>query len=575
MNQANLNRSPAEPLHVVLVEDSSADAALTRAQLEETAPGGLNVTPVALLSEAQERIGRIGADCVLLDLSLPDADGLEGVEVLCSDFPALPVVVLSANDDEPTALMAVRHGAEDYLVKSRVTGDAIARAVRHAVERRAMRAQLAHQALHDPLTDLPNRSLFADRLEQTLARCQRSAGLAAVMFVDLDRFKAVNDSLGHEAGDRALTEIADRLSGAIRPDDTVARFGGDEFIVLCEVDSELHAAAIGERLAAAVSREFQLAGHRIGLSVSIGIAFSRGVETSPAALVRDADAAMYRAKERGGAGIEIFRPGMRRDAVERLDLESELRHAIERRQLELHWQPIIDLQSRTVVAAEALVRWRHPLQGLLAPDTFIPLAEETGLIAELGVWVMEAACHQSTAWRENGVVGSQFLACVNISARELEDGSALEQVSAALDAAGYSPERLCLEISERTPPERSPTTLSTLNGLSDLGVRLALDDFGIGQSSLDMLRRLPIHWLKLDRSFVARLYADPRTAAVTSGIASLAHALGATVVAEGIESESQRNRLLELGSDLGQGFAIARPAPAAQMPAAFERAKSP
>jgi diguanylate cyclase (GGDEF)-like protein len=562
------------PLEVVLIEDNVADATLVEESIRQTELQNFSVVGFSRLSAAMEHIDQESADCVLLDLSLPDAVGLEGVHALLSAFPNLPVVVLTGHDDTSLALEAVSAGADDYLVKRNVEGDAIVRALRYAIERSRTRSQLVHQAMHDVLTGLPNRALFVDRLEQALARSERTDGLVAVIFLDLDRFKTINDSLGHEAGDRVLVEVAARLHDVVRPSDTLARFGGDEYTVLCEPASAYQGLAIADRLAVALSRPIESGGHEVFLTASVGITFGRHGD-HPADLIRDADSAMYKAKERGPGEVETFDVEMRARSLRRLEIEHDLHRAVERDELRLYWQPIVDLGTGDIVAAEALLRWQHPERGLVMPDEFIPAATETGLIVPIGQWVVESACHQLRRWRQAGLTEPGFVGSVNASAREIETGQLAESVRGALARSGVPASELCLEVTERDLMSETGAMLDVVNTLHDLGGQLALDDFGTGHSSLLVLKRLPIQTVKVDRAFVQGLDEDnDQDAAIIEAVASLAHALGLSAVAEGIETETQRRKSHELGCDLGQGFLFARPQPAVEMTALLDQARA-
>jgi diguanylate cyclase (GGDEF)-like protein/PAS domain S-box-containing protein len=425
-------------------------------------------------------------------------------------------------------------------------------------ERKSAELELAHRALHDGLTGLPNRTLFLDRLGQALRRSRRRDRGVAVVFLDLDRFKVVNDSLGHKAGDRLLVDVAMRLSSALRPSDTLARFGGDELTLLCEdVDDAADARTIAQRLLDTFTEPFLVQDGEAFLQASIGIALSRDGFEVPEDLIRDADAAMYRAKDRG-QGIELFDEAMRQDVHDRLALEAALRRGIGRGELRLHCQPLVSLADGRIEGFEALVRWEHPERGLVPPGSFIPLAEETGLIVPIGAWVLREAC--ATLRRIIDETGMSTLqVSVNVSPRQLQQPDFVSQVRAALDDNALEPGCLVVEITESAIMETGAAAI--LRELKDLGVSLAMDDFGTGYSSLAHLRRFPLDVIKVDRSFVAGL-GDGQGSSIAGAIVSLAHALGLRTVAEGIEDDEQRRAVLALGCDVGQGFLFARPMPA-------------
>jgi diguanylate cyclase (GGDEF)-like protein/PAS domain S-box-containing protein len=426
-----------------------------------------------------------------------------------------------------------------------------------ALDRFASDEETRRRGLHDPLTELPNRTLLLERLAEAAAR---AAGPIALLFCDLDHFKAVNDSLGHRAGDDVLRQVADRLRAAVRPGDVVGRFGGDEFVVLCEqVDDEAAARLIAERLAAAFARPFRAGGDDHVLGVSIGIALTDSAEDGDA-LLRDADTAMYRAKEAGRSRIELFDTGMRAWAVGRLQTEAGLRRALDADEIEVHYQPIVSTavgDGGAVAAVEALVRWRHPERGLLAPGEFVGVAEESGLIVGLGRRVLELACTAAAAWEPALPVH------VNLSPRQLLDKTLVETVEATLTATGLAAERLALEITESMLIDRGPDRLVVLDRLRDLGVKLMLDDFGTGWSSLARLAELPIGGLKIDRSFVADI--DGRGGPIVDAVVRLARAFSLPVVGEGVETEEQLAELRRLGCELAQGFLFAKPLPEAEL----------
>lgn len=435
--------------------------------------------------------------------------------------------------------------------------------VQDITERKQAEDQLAHQALHDPLTGLPNRALFLDRVGHALVRTQRDArSRPAVMFIDLDRFKVVNDSLGHTAGDAILVEAAWRIESVVRSGDTVARLGGDEFTVLCEGAGHVDATAVATRIVEAVAVPFTVQGRDVYVSASIGIALSGGPADSPELLIRDADAAMYRAKGAGGGTHAVFRQAMLGSPVKRMELESALRHAIDHQELCLFYQPQVSLTTDVVVGFEALARWRHPTRGLIAPGEFIPLAEETGLIVPIGAWVIREACREARRWRNRNDDGRALKLSVNISPRQLSEAGLVDLVAATLAETGTRPEELWLEITESVVMDEGVSALELLNDLKDLGVGLAIDDFGIGFSSLSRLRELPrVDAVKLDKAFIDGVCNTSSDRAIVAAGINLAHALEAVTVAEGVETAEQTTALRELGCELAQGYFFARPKP--------------
>jgi diguanylate cyclase (GGDEF)-like protein len=429
---------------------------------------------------------------------------------------------------------------------------------------------LAHVAVHDTLTGLPNRVLLADRLEQGLRRTARTASSVAVLFIDLDRFKFVNDSRGHAVGDELLVAVGERLRSVVRSHDTVARFGGDEFVVVCEDDhAAAQAARIAERIAEVLRDPVLTDGQEVFLGASIGIAVADSATDSPESLLRDADAAMYRAKERGRNRCEFFDAVMRTEAVARLETQSALHRAVERDELRLHYQPVVDLASGAVCGVEALVRWARPHHGLVGPGDFIPLAEETGLIVPIGKWVLEEAARQVARWQE-ARPGQSLTVNVNLSAAQLRQPDLIDSVAAVIAAHRIDPGSLCLELTESTFMEEADGHGAALAALKALGVNLAMDDFGTGYSSLTYLKRFPVNMLKIDQAFVGGLGRDTSDTAIVRSVIDLAHALGLTVVAEGVETADQAAHLRRLGCDLAQGYHFARPLPPDELDSLLE-----
>ncbi len=419
---------------------------------------------------------------------------------------------------------------------------------------------LTRQAFQDPLTALPNRGLFMDRLAHALARTERRPQHVAVLFLDIDRFKVINDSLGHGVGDQALGELSRRLAECVRPEDTIARLGGDEFAILLEdLDDAAGATAVAERVAKALEAPFLLEGREVVVTMSVGVALNTRRPIAPDELLRDADLAMYRAKGKGKNRYEVFDTDTGAPAIHRLDLELDLRSAVARDEFRLHYQPVVQLETGRVAEFEALVRWQHKDRGLLAPEAFIGLTEETGLIIPIGQWVLTEACRQARRWQEQRPSDPPLTISVNLSARQLQDPDLIGLVSGVLADSGLDPRSLKLEITESVVMQDAPSTLATLHTLRELGIRLAIDDFGTGYSSLGYLKRFPIDTLKIDRSFVEGIVTDPEDAAIVQAVISVAKSLGLSVTAEGIETEAQLRRLKELGCDRGQGFYFGEP----------------
>ena len=428
-------------------------------------------------------------------------------------------------------------------------------------DRRRLESELARQTLHDELTHLPNRTLFRDRLEQTLGR-RRPLGSVAVLFLDVDNFKVVNDSLGHVAGDDLLVQLARRLSTVARPGDTIARLGGDEFTVLLDdLRAPGDAMRVAGRLVEATRAAFELHGQELFVTASVGIAFGTPGVTKAGELMRQADVALNRAKAQGRDHFVVYDEGMNSRAVERLELEGDLRHALERGELRIHYQPEVNLGDGRLVGVEALVRWQHPRRGLLLPGAFIQVAEETGLILPIGQWVLDTSARQVHAWRERYAFSRELTLSVNLSVRQLQQADLAERVARSLAETRLAPGALHLEITESMIIDLSERAGTALRNLRRLGVAIALDDFGTGFSSLSTLRTMPVEVLKIDRSFVVGRETE-RNLAIVDAVVRLAHALNIEVVAEGIETPAARAALMAVGCDRGQGYLFGRPMPA-------------
>jgi diguanylate cyclase (GGDEF)-like protein/PAS domain S-box-containing protein len=420
--------------------------------------------------------------------------------------------------------------------------------------------ELMHLAHHDPLTDLPNRLLFTDRAEQALASAHIHKRGCALLVVDLDHFKMINDSLGHPIGDQLLKAVAGRLKGMFDPGITLARLGGDEFAVLADCCPQLiQAAALAQRIINGLKEPFAIEGHQLFISASIGISLFPSDALSAEQLLRNADSALFKAKSAGRNGYALYTEELTAHAQQRVAVAFQLRQALDQQQLRVHYQPVHDLQTSRLIGVEALVRWEHPLRGLVSPAEFIPVAERTGLIAEIDAWVMQQACRQMCQWRQAGV-GLSFVA-VNVSSRLFARRELYQQVAHVLDETGLDPACLELEVTESAVMEDPEVALEQMHRLRELGVRLAIDDFGTGYSSLLRLKRLPVQKLKIDQGFVAGLPWDGDDAAIVRVIIALAQSMGMQVQAEGIETVEQATFLLEQGSDQGQGYWFGRPVP--------------
>ncbi|HXW58570.1 MAG TPA: EAL domain-containing protein [Solirubrobacteraceae bacterium] len=476
------------------------------------------------------------------------------------DGPRRPFGVLSAHARELRSFTA---DDVNFLV-------AVANVLSAAVERAEQDQASRHAALHDPLTGLPNRTLALDRLDLALARRRRDGTSVSMLLLDLDRFKIINDSLGHAVGDEILVTLAERLREVLRPSDTVARLGGDEFIVVCESGSDQsNVVELAQRIAAAVGRPFELATGEHFLTASIGIAAAESDDDTSASLLRDADAAMYRAKQRGPGRYELFDATLRAQVIARLQTETELRQALDQGQLRVYYQPIFDVASGRPVAAEALVRWQHPHHGLIPPLDFIPIAEETGLIIELGRYVLEQACAQGRAWQLR--FGAPLQMFINVSGCQIANAHFPSEVAEVVTHTGLAAGTLGLEVTESVLIEEAGSSMGVLSELHAHGVRLALDDFGTGYSSLSYLRRFPIDAVKVDRSFIDGLGNKAEDAAIMRAIVEMCRALKLTVVAEGVESQPQLQQLRQLGCERAQGYLLCHPIPAEESDGFLDR----
>jgi len=432
--------------------------------------------------------------------------------------------------------------------------------IRAVVEREKAERKIRHMAYHDALTDLPNRLLFHERLNEAFHRSEKTGTILAVLFIDLDRIKVINDTLGHHIGDELLKYWADKLKANKRPQDTVARFGGDEFIVLLtDITSINEVLTFAGFIPQLFSEPFTYGEHDLYVTSSIGISVYPSDGTDADTLIKNADTAMYRAKEKGGNTFQLYRSEMNVRSLERLNMEIDLRRAMERREITVYYQPIVDLGSGRIYGMEALVRWKHPIRGMISPAEFIPLAEETGLIVPIGNWVLKEACRQNGEWIAQGL--PPLVVAVNISVNQFQQPGFIQLIKGTLESTGLDPKLLCLEITENVAMKNVNYIVETIDKLRELGVRISIDDFGTGYSSLSYLKRFRVHTLKIDQSFIQELTTDEENAAIVTALIAMSHKMNIKALAEGVETKAQLEFLRRYGCDEIQGYLFSTPLP--------------
>ncbi len=551
--QVEVHAQPAEQTKdgalVLVVDDDRSTRSALRYALQR---GGFRVEEASDGAQALALVDRTRPDVILMDAVMPNMDGFTACTKL-QDMPSgkdVPVLMITALEDSHSIERAFAAGASDYISKPLHLA-VVNQRVRRIVEATRAERHVRHLAYNDALTSLPNRALFIDYLTQAIGRSKARQQPMAVLFLDLDRFKFVNDTLGHEVGDRLLQSVAYRIQRCVRVGDCVARLGGDEFTVALEDLPTIGAASsTAQKMCRALTTPFEIDGHEIFVGGSIGISVYPNDGADASTLLRHADTAMYRAKK-DNTGFQFYEAGMDVTVSEHLRMESALRHALERDEFVVYYQPIAETASGRIVGAEALVRWRHPARGLISPIEFIPLAEETGLIIPLGEWVLRNACSQAARWQAAGL--TELHVSVNLSGIQLKQGRFIETLESTLRETGLRPDNLTLEITESVLMEHARETVATLQQLRDVGVTLAIDDFGTGYSSLAYLRRFPVQLLKIDRTFISDAPDNPDDASIVTGMIALAHSLRMKVVAEGVESHAQRDFLANLNCDYIQG----------------------
>ena len=550
---------------VLLVEDNPGDARLLGKIFNEERSHSTKLTRVDCMSAAETHLAEHAVNIILLDLGLPDAQGLEAIQRAHAAAPGVPLVVLTGLDDELLAVQALQQGAQDYLIKGQIETRGLLRALRYAIERKtmesaalAMARQMAHSAEHDFLTGLPNRMLLNDRVGQAIALATRHTKKVAVLFLDLDGFKHINDSLGHPIGDKLLQSVAKRLVDCIRGSDSVSRQGGDEFVLLLlELERAEDAAVTARRMLEAVAQPHTIDQHELHVTASIGLSIYPDDGLDAETLIKNADTAMYQAKENGRRSFQFFKPAMNVRAVERQFIEEGLRRALERQEFALHYQPTVNLMTGAITGAEALIRWTHPTRGSIAPAQFIPVAEDCGLILPIGAWVLREACAQAQAWMDAGLPITSM--AVNVSAMEFRDKNFLDGLFAILSETGLDPRSLELELTESVLMKHAEFTASVLQILRKRGVQVAVDDFGTGYSSLSYLQKFPVDALKIDQSFVRQISTAGDDTTIVKAVIGMARSLKLRVIAEGVETLDEVAFLRAYRCEEAQGYYFSRP----------------
>lgn len=543
---------------ILLVEDNSGDARLVELMLSEMDDTDYCLTKVDRMSEALDLLDDHDFQAAILDMSLPDGEGVENISRIKARVADLPIVVLGGCYDEAIALETVKAGAQDYLVKGEIDEWQLSRALKYAVERKRLQEDVVYMAHHDQLTDLANRTLFHIRLEHAIKTAERRNELVALLYMDLDHFKPINDALGHDVGDKLLIEVAKSLKESVREVDTVGRLGGDEFAIILEgIEHRKDVIQIAKKIIINLSKELRIDDHSLYIGTSIGIAMYPQCGEDADVLIKNADSAMYKAKRSGGTQYQFYSRAMNSDALEELTMEMRLREALNNEEFILHYQPKYDLKTGELSGSEALLRWQSPEIGLLHPSSFIPQLEQNGLITEVGRWVLESACKQHALWKREGRVTGKV--AVNLSGRQLLQTDFAESVAEILANSGLDSSCLELELTESLMIQNTKSTMRAIEDLRAMGVSIAIDDFGTGYSSFNYLKRFVIDTLKIDRSFIQNITKGGADAAITSAITRLSKDLGIQVVAEGVETREQLDYLREQYIDQMQGFYMSPP----------------
>ncbi|MGD9200098.1 MAG: EAL domain-containing protein [Chitinispirillia bacterium] len=577
-------------IKVLLVDDDEDDYLITKELLLDIEEMKFDIDWISSYDEALETADRTHHDIYFFDYRLGEHNGLELLTELVTNGCRVPIILLTGQGDHEVDVKAMKAGASDYLVKGKIDSGLLERSIRHSIERKRAEEQILHLAYYDSLTDLPNRVLFNERLDTVLAINKRHKRLAAMLFLDLDNFKRINDTLGHRIGDSLLRRVAERLvsNRCIRRSDsigntseikegelhkaTVARLGGDEFtILLSEIAKSQDAGKVAQRIIDELSQPFILDDHEIFITTSIGITIYPLDGEDIDSLLKNADIAMYKAKSQGKNNYKFFKHSMNATAMERLKMENDLHKALQREELVLYYQPQIEVTTGKIIGMEALIRWQHPQDGMISPNRFIPLAEETGMVLPIGEWTLQTACKQNKKWQEMGF--DPITVSVNLSTIQFERSNLIRTIIDALNESFLSPRYLILEITETILMQTKEATIAILHELNKMGLQFSLDDFGTGYSSLSYLRCFPLYSLKIDRSFVSDINNNGATANIVKAIIAMAHSLNMKVVAEGVETEEQADFLCTHNCDEIQGFVRSRPLSSQSATEALKREK--
>lgn len=544
--------------NILLVEDNFAEIRQVETMLAQQDNAGFRLTISSTMADAINTVANEKFDVVLLDLILPDGEGIENIARLKSRAPAMPIVVMSGRTDEEFEIDALKAGAQDYLIKAHVDQWQLSRVLRYSIERKNLQEQITHMANYDQLTGLANRELFRMRLEHAISCAERRDESVAVLYIDLDHFKLINDSLGHVIGDKLLAEVSNRLSETVREIDTVARLGGDEFAIVLEAITQTYdVAAIADKIIEKVNKSFVIDAHILHVGISIGIACYPHCGKDLDVIINNADTALYKAKATGRNRYQFYTNRMNQQPMSLLNIDSDLTSALAKQQFELHYQPKFDTNSGAVSGNEALLRWNHPEQGLIHPAKFIPLLEKNGLITDVGKWVLESACKQHVQWQDAGLAIGKM--AVNLSGRQLMQRDFCEMVANILSDTGIEPGALEFELTETLLIQNTQATKSILDTLKSMGISIAIDDFGTGYNSFSYLNEFFFDTLKIDQSFIKNVTKKGSEASITTAIIGLAKELGINVVAEGVETLAQLEFLQDKQIDEIQGYYFSPP----------------